>query len=74
MFETLDSIRGEKFVSSLSTRIFFLTYGVGGALGASIDFYRHGLHRPVTLSIETLMFVVRGVVAGFVDGAFGGAT
>jgi len=47
MFETLDSARQQKAVSPGLTRLFFGTYGLAGALGASLDFYRHGLHRPV---------------------------
>ena len=55
MFETLDDIRREKLVSSLFTRTFFLTWGVFGALGAFMDFYRH---RPVLLCIELLIAVL----------------
>jgi hypothetical protein len=58
MFETLDSARQQKVVSPGLTRLFFGTYCLAGALGASLDLYRHGLHRPVLLGVEILMFAV----------------
>lgn len=58
MFETLDSVREHKAVSPGLARLFFGTYTLAGALGASLDLYRHGLHRPAPLGIEILMFAV----------------
>src|SRR5438132_1795832 len=58
MFETLESIREQKSVSSLYTRIFFGSYALGGAALAILDFQRHGLHRPVLLFLQVLTCIV----------------
>lgn len=58
MFETLESTREQKPVSSVYYRIFFGSYALSGATLAILDFYRHELHRPVLLSLQVLTCTV----------------
>jgi hypothetical protein len=58
MFETLDGIREQKFVSAPYSRIFFGTYALGAALLSVLDFYRHEFHRPAVLSLRILACIV----------------
>ena len=61
MFETLESAQEKKVVPARLARVFFGTYSQVGAVVASLDLYRHGLHRPVLLVIEILMLAVSAV-------------